>query len=514
MATKYVSQTATNGYQIGNDANDGSTKALAKLTIESAMAAASSGDTIVLNDGVYVAATFFNVAKGLTIDSENPYGATLKRNGAQTRVVNINFVGSVTLGQVVIDAEENASTAALTSSAAGGTTTLTLNKTKLKDPGAGAAAASFSSTALNLKVKDVILDGACYRGGINATLLQSGHIDIDGLTVDNSATAGANGSTASAVLLIATTAGPTMHVRRCSGVWKSAGNSHGFIITRGMRGIIERNRGMRVIGTDISAGIIKCENTGVQADNIVVRYNQGVNECPGQYLILIGTDGAGANDNKTNYPHVYRNDVSGSSAASLMHGIMFGNVKGGVCFTNRVRKAAIPLLSKLQTERAYYDDNDIDESPTGTSGCLRAKGSVNIDFVGNRVRLSAGNMNIGAVVNQDPTVPTFCSGVSIIGNNFYSPVQIDAAAVVGGSGDTSDGAFMLNNWMAPSYGAQSWQLGTTYYSNLAAWIAAKEATAVAVDPSTRDHRFWHVAYEPLKIAALSAVAPHLLSVEK
>lgn len=515
MATKYVSQTATNGYQVGNDANNGSTKSLAKLTLESAISEASSGDTIVINDGEYVAASFYNITKSLTINPENPYGTTLKRTGAQIRVLNINVVGAVTLGALVLDAEESANTSAISSSTiAGGNIALTLNKTKLKNPGSGAAAASFLSVNLNLKVNDVVLDGACYSGGVNATALQAGHIDIDGLSVDNSGTSGAIGPGQSPVLLIAASAGPTMQIRRCSGVWKSVGSSHGFIITRGMRGIIERNRGMRVIGTDISAAIIKCENNAVQADNIVIRYNQGVNECQGHYLILVGTDSSGANNGKTSYPHVYRNDVSGSSAASLMHGIMLGNIKGGVCFANRVRKAGIPLLSKLQTERAYFDDNDVDDSPTGVSGCMRAKGSANTDFVGNRIRLSTGNMNIVAVVNQDPTVPTFCSGVSFIGNDFYSPVQIDSAAVVGSAGDSSDAAFMLNNWMAPSYGTLAWQLGATYYGTLAEWIAAKEPTATAADPSARDHRFWHIAYEPLKISALSAVAPHLLSVEK
>lgn len=512
MATKYVSQTATNGYSLGSDANDGSTKLLAKLTLEAAMSVASTGDTIILNDGTYTATTFFNVTKGLTINPETPYGAVLKRNGAQTRVMNTNFVGGITLGKLALDAEDNASTSALSASASGGLTTLTLNGTKLKNTGAGAAAASFSCTALNLNVVDMILEGACPRGGIYATLLQSGHIDIDGLTVDNSAT-GATGSSTAPVVLIATVAGATMRVRRCTGIWKSIGSNQAWIMTRGVRGIIENNRGMRLIGTDASASVIACQNTGVLADNIVVRHNQGVNECPGAYLLMIGSDGASANDNKTNYPHVYKNDMAGTDAAPLMHGLMFGNIKGGVCFGNRVRKSAIPLLSKLQTERSYFDDNDVDESPTGTSGCLRAKGSVNTDFVGNRVRLGTGNMNIGMLVNQDPTIPTFSSGVSVIGNHFYSPIQIDFAGVIGGTGDTSDATCMMNNWCAPSFGAQGWLIGTTYYGSLATWLAAKEPTAKNIEPTVLSADFWKVSYQPLKVAALSAVAPHLLPIE-
>lgn len=513
MTTYYVSQTATNGYVVGADANAGTSKAAPKLTLDAAMTAAANGDTIILNDGVYTSGTFFNVQKGLTLLPETDYGAVLKRTGAQSRVMNVNYAGAVTLGKLVLDAEGNANTAPLTSSAAASITTLSLLGTKLKDAGNGAAAANLSSTALNLIVRDAVIQGDFPSGGIRATLLASGFQDIDGLTFDNSAGAGSSSASCGPLMLFATVAGVTMHVRRVSGVFKTTGSGNAAIITRGVRGIVERNRGLRIVGSDGSAAIIRCENTTVQADNIVVRYNQGTQECPGQYLIIVGTDAAGANDNKTNYPHVYRNDVAGSGTASLMHGIMFGNIKGGVMFCNRVRKAAIPLLSKLQTERAYIDDNDVDESPTNTSGCLRAKGSLNVDFVGNRVRMGAGNLNPPVVINQDPTIPTFAAGVSVIGNHFYCPVQMDTAGVVGGASDTSDGAFLLNNWQAPSYGANAWLIGSTYYSTLPAWQGVKEPTAVAVDPTTRDPRFWSVSYRPERERALASVAPWLLGAE-
>lgn len=514
MTILYVSQSATNGYAVGADTNSGTSEATPKLTLDGAMSAAVNGDTIVINDGIYTSATFFSLTKGLTIRAETDYGVVLRRTGAQSRVLNVNYAGSVTLGKIVLDAEGNAGTSPLSSSAAASATTLTLAGTKLRNAGAGAPSGALNSTQLNLVVRDAILDGDAPLGGLRATALASGFQDIDGLTFDTSAGAGASGSSCGAVMLFATATGVTMHVRRVSGVWKSANAANAAIVTRGVRGIIERNRGLRIVGTDTSAAVIKVENTSVQADNVVVRYNQGTNECPGQYLILVGTDIAGANDSKTNYPHVYRNDVAGTSAASLMHGIMLGNVKGGVVFANRVRKSAIPLLSKLQTERAYFDDNDVDESPTNTgSGCLRAKGSINTDFVGNRVRMSSGNLNPAAVINQDPTIPTFSAGVSIIGNHFYSPVQMDSAGIVGGSGDTSDGTFMLNNWMAPSYGVSAWVVGTTAYSSLAAWQSAKEATAVATDPTTRDPRFWAISYKPAREYALAASAPWLLGSE-
>ena len=69
-ATYYVSQVATNGYVIGNDSNDGLSKGTAKLTIGSAVTAASAGDTVYLNDGTYnFGAGVLNINKGISLQS-------------------------------------------------------------------------------------------------------------------------------------------------------------------------------------------------------------------------------------------------------------------------------------------------------------------------------------------------------------------------------------------------------------------------------------------------------------
>lgn len=512
MATKYVSQTESNGYLVGSDSNNGSTKSLAKLTIESAIAAAADGDTIVINDGTYVAATYFSTTKSLTINPENEYAVTLKRTGAQARVFNISLVGSITLGKLVIDAENNSSTNCIYVANGAGRTTLTLNGTKTQNAGSGAAWLTVVSTNFALYATNTVGRGGAYTGGYNCSSLASGHISINGFDFDNSSTDGASSGTKAAVVIAATSAGVTMHIRNCTGTWKSANSTNSCIRTLGISGVIENNRGLRITGTDTGASIIACANSSIQADGIVIRDNQGINECPGQYLIIVGADGAGANDNKTNYPQMYRNDVSGNSSASLMHGLFFGNIKGGVCFSNRVKKAGIPLLSKLQAESSYFCDNDVDEPmPTGTTGCLRAKGSINTIFSGNRVRLSAGALLQPVTVNQDPTIPTFSSGAIVIGNTFYSPIEMIYAVRVGGSGDSSSASFLLNNWIAPSYASNSFAYGTTYYADAAAWSAAIEPTAYrTVDPTVTDRNFWKLAYEPLKNSALASKAPWLL----
>lgn len=71
MATLYVSQNGLNGYTAGSDANNGTAKGTPKLTVEGAISAAATGDTITINSGVYTHATFFDCgAKALTFVEE------------------------------------------------------------------------------------------------------------------------------------------------------------------------------------------------------------------------------------------------------------------------------------------------------------------------------------------------------------------------------------------------------------------------------------------------------------
>ena len=291
MPTKYVSKTATNGYVIGSDANDGSTKALAKLTLEAAITAAAAGDIIVINDGTYTAATYYDVAKALTINAETDYGVTLKCTGAVAQVVRVGAAGvEIKLGKLIIDAESNASASCV---GINGTTarTVTLDGTRLINPGGthyGVKSLS-SGQVLALNVINAFFSCASAAGAIYGLIGAGAHVDINGLNVDNSASSGVT-SYASAPVWLHAIGACTHRIRGVSGTWKTAAGaiSSSFIRTSGSRGIIERNRGMNLIGGDTFGCLIRCENnTGIQADSLVIRKNQGVNATAGGYLILV-----------------------------------------------------------------------------------------------------------------------------------------------------------------------------------------------------------------------------------
>lgn len=508
MSTKYVSNAATNGYVVGNDSNNGSTKALAYLTLDAALAGAVANDVFVLNAGTYTAATYYNITVSVTINAESGCVVTLKRTGAVTRVINVFSTAPVTLGAIVLDAEGTASCSNLTISAMATAPLITLNGTSLVNAGSGAQSVLLPGK-IKLECKGVSISHSSNAGGVIAYGITSGYVNIDGLTIDNSS---GSGSAIAAVNIDAGGTGVKARIKGVNGTWKSSGTNNAVIRTSGMTALIENNTGLQITGSDGGAALIKCLNTAYQADSCVIRYNQGVNYCTGGYLVLVGSDAASANDNKTNYPAIYKNDFAGTDAATLIHGIILGNMKGGAVFGNRIRKAGIPLISKLQTEAAYFVDNDIDQPVSGSSGCIRVKGSVNTQISGNRIRMSASYLNAFVSITKDPTVPTYSAGVSAMANTFYSSAAVTAAAGVGDATDTSTATLIFNNYVAPSFGGSAFVDHALTYGTVTAWQAVESTAMGAADVTTTDSAFWSASYRPMVQSALSATYPHLLPI--
>ena len=516
MATKYVSQTATNGYAIGSDGNNGTTKALAYLTLAAAISGATAGDTIIINDGVYTAATYHDVTKNLTINPENAGMVTLKATSGGGNVLYMRPSGCVlTLGDLIIDAEEKAGISCITSEITGART-LTLNGTRLRNPGSGAVGFKIGGIADNftLNVNGASFYSLLSSGGI---YLQAnlGLVKIRGFYANNSDGVGSANSVYCPVFIDGRVAnGVVMDVRGCSGTWKTqpAATSCAFIQTRGVRGVIAENKGVSLTGSANAASIIRYFNSnGIQADSIVIRNNKGSQLAAGGYLVMIGAEAVDANANKTNYAMIFGNDFQGSDGATTLHGIFIGASTGGVISGNTVRNAAIPAIAKLSSA-VYIFDNDILYPKTGLTGSVRTKGATNVQIACNRIRMASGYQN-PICCDQDPTLPTLSTGGTIIGNVLYSPVAMTYGAYIGGAADASSATLFLNDYVAPSFGSTVFQYGASTYSSAALWSAAYESTVkTSAAPIDSDIRFWKDAYSDMKISALSAVYPHLLPI--
>jgi len=508
MSTKYVSKTDTNGYSIGNDGNSGTSKTLPYLTLDAAIAGASAGDTIIINGGTYTAATYYNVDKALTINPEPGTTVTLKRTGAVTRVMNIFSTDAVTLGSITLDAEDTASCHALTISTMATPPKITLQSTRLLNAGSGAQAILLPAK-IKLDASGLTISHSSNAGGIIAFGLNEGYVNIDGVSIDNSA---GSGSSLQGVNISAAATGTQCRIKGVSGTWKSSGSANSFIRTVGVVAVIEDNINLNLTGADAGPSIIACLNSAYQANSCVVRYNKGTNNCSGGYGVLIGSDAPGANDNKTNYPHVYGNEIAGTDAASLIHGVLLGNIAGGVVSGNKIRKCGIPLVSKLQTEASYFINNDIDLPVSGAGGCLRTKGSVNTQFSGNRVRSSAGYANTFVSVTKDPTIPTYSANVAVIGNSFYSSAAVSAAVGVGDGTDTSTASLQYNNYVAASFGGSAFVDHANTYGSVSAWKTVEATAMASADMTTSDKRFWNNSYRLMFESAVAASYPHLLAI--
>lgn len=105
MTQYYVSNAATNGFVVGNDANAGTAKGTAWLTVEKALATVAAGDTVNINAGTYVESSsgngYLNLrgvfastvtfqtdsgARDVTIKGNNTNGYTMLQQGAVARI--------------------------------------------------------------------------------------------------------------------------------------------------------------------------------------------------------------------------------------------------------------------------------------------------------------------------------------------------------------------------------------------------------------------------------------------
>lgn len=96
MSTVYVSNTAANGYGVGNDANNAgqmASKATPALTITGAITRATAGDTIIVNGGTYLEAVFVTISKlNLTFTADG--AVTVQSGDSGARVFHVATGGS------------------------------------------------------------------------------------------------------------------------------------------------------------------------------------------------------------------------------------------------------------------------------------------------------------------------------------------------------------------------------------------------------------------------------------
>jgi hypothetical protein len=113
MATYYVSNTTSNGYTSGNDANTTAqavSKATPWLTLNGAEAKAANGDTVIVNGGTYTETSTTNgwiITKGITWTND---GDVIVQNGGTSKLLwSINSTGTAHITGFTFDAQSTQS---------------------------------------------------------------------------------------------------------------------------------------------------------------------------------------------------------------------------------------------------------------------------------------------------------------------------------------------------------------------------------------------------------------------
>lgn len=477
VADRYVSATASNGYVVGSNANDGLTPETAWLTLEHAIINTPSGGKIAINDGTYRAATFFSIAaKSLTLQAQRTRQAILEAADAQARIINFTVSAAshtLTLIGLKLDGRSNTQRAVAIGSATpalGIFANTVMTNCEVVNCTQRAVHTATQKSA-NLTINSLVVSGAYSASIINAQSIEQGDIDINGISFNATATANA----ISAVEVFALGAAVTANISGVSGSFTNTAAS------ASMNGVLVVNVNDAVIEScdlDISGATLGTQyriastSATLTANNGIIRNNSGHNGCNGGYNVLYGADFTTVGDNRHNNATINNNNLTANpDAATAIHGLMLGYGTGGTVYDNTITGAGLALLVKEQIGGEFYG-NTVNECK---SEAIRSKGGTGTVFRNNTINIESGFPGDCVVVDANITPATPSTGVEITGNVFNvaaaptNVVRVDVG---------SDAVFTGNTYnIATTLGADPWEYQGTAYQTLAAWKAAIEPTA-------------------------------------
>ena len=452
----YVSNNASNGFASGNDANNGLSKAAPFLTLQAAHAAASNGDKIVINDSATpYSSAFYTISKSISIVPYSDRGVTLQCSGG--RVLDI-AADNVTLGALILDSNA-VSAVPLSSGLTTDCTGLKLYGTKLL---AHSTYAILHYGSLETFGNFEVVSTGAVKSRIRLDTKFPGQISIGaGAKIDaslscNPSVAGVHVSVKCSDLH-ATTVGATSYAIFGDGVesWDIYGNN------------------LHSISAGSSAGVCITGTVARTCKSVKIHRNKfvGVNGSASAvgYGIAVGSESAVAG--VFEHVEIVENDVS-----HVNHGVFAGHgILSGFACGNVVRDSVIGCISKGNTAAfTFYSNIVIGGILTG--GALRAKECTGARFYNNLVIFDAQSVAAGSFEQADTTT----TGADFANNILYAPgVQVAKATLVAAN---STATFRSNNYFSGSFAATAFNYGASNYASVAAWSAAKEATATGVDP--------------------------------
>lgn len=475
-ATRYVSQTATHGYQVGVNSGSGNSKSSPWLTIEYAIANSISGDVIYINDGEYTAATSYSIAKTLTFVSEIPHAVVFKAASGQTRVGAISHTADIIVSfyDCVFDGYSNTQLGwRIGSSSLTSLMDARFYRCNTKDV-TQFLIQSNSQKNLALTVEDCAASGT-WSGSTLVTIPahESGHIHINGFDINGTMTSASTKQVVNITSVTGNTTSRVCGVRGAIAASSATGGMNGIGTFNYDNSLIEGNS---LDLTSSAAGylyLINCNSSSRTANYGVIRYNGGNANLGGGYCAIIGQDSSGPGDNRHNHGKIYGNNFQANASAALpIHGLMIGYGTGGEIYENTVNGAAIGAIAKQQMGGDIYS-NDISGF---TAEALRSKGCTGTQFRLNTLTASEPAPADIININWNDATSTYSTGIEVTGNTIIVNASVDN--IVNVEVD-SDAAFADNTYLVnATVPADAWSYQGAGYGTLSAWKAAVEPTAL------------------------------------
>ncbi|MFA5937145.1 MAG: peptidoglycan-binding protein [Candidatus Paceibacterota bacterium] len=462
-ATVYVSNSTTNGYSMGDDLNTyaaAQNKSTPWLTITKAVSTAvSSGDTIIINDGIYIEASFVSPSRSnLIINSETDYGVIIRAGSGVTRVFHVNYSG-LTLGKIVLDAN-NTQTYCLTTDSSNNINSLTINGTKFLNPKSQFA---YFFHLSNLTMNgDWIAQSSQAGTGFTATADQSGTYEISAGTITQT---GVPTGITYAFRIIPSVTGNAISVSNLiiNRTTSVDGNLYGISVDGSSEISIHDNQ-FTYSGATSVAAINIANNATITTTSCSVYKNTGNLSGTSGYTIFIGNEST-ATPNKIQNVLVYENNITGSN-----HGYAFSYITGGKMYKNYSNNLSIGIMGKYTVNSEFYDNIIINP---GAGGGLRSKGGNGDKFYNNKV-VSAGDSFTLMYVTDS------ASNIEYKNNIIYSS-QTNTRFVNAETGSTAifSNNDYYNTQTLPSY---AWIYNTSNYGTFISWLTAHDSNSINSNP--------------------------------
>lgn len=511
MTALYVSNSASNEYSSGNNSNNGLSKSLPKLTIAGALAAASNGDVIYVNDGVYVESTNLDINKGVSIIPNTKLGVTIRGSAADFSiaggVIRITTTSPVELHDLVFDAESKQYGTGINIQS-GYVGTILVDGCRFVNVYNGRYGINIAKAA-SATISNCEMISASTANLAYLNIEANGYGEISNCLFDCT---GGNGCGNYAIYLKANSGtGTTARICKNKLTYKPNATALCAIATTGIAAQIIEENAIETTGTTSTAAIyLLNDSRDYVAMAPLIRRNHIKVGNHGGYGIQVGEDASGSHNGKIQYPILYENEVVCSNVTAL-HGIILGWVVGGAAFKNKVVGCGLSMIAKGTTGITYFIDNDIINPSNGGTGAIRAKASAYLIVAGNRVSMNREDGLTNSIYYDEDNITHALSDGIVVANTIYSNVELAKAVNVGNASYASTAIFHLNNYVSNGFSSTAFSWQGTDYSTLSAWKAAHELSAWQnVTPIDTDRKFWMSAYEPLRDALIANFLPWIL----